>query len=371
MDQDFEHLSPVRKVPTQKGQGAQVNPHNRFFKHEKVTDGEYLDYLVGEGEELAARTKYIEVFPKTIINKVPSPDVGMPWSMNSYQGCEHGCTYCYARNTHEYWGYSAGTDFERVILVKKNAPELLAKKLKSKSWKAETVVMSGNTDCYQPIERKLEITRKCLETFWRYRHPVGIITKNALIQRDLDVIEKLQSERLIMVVVSLTTMDDELRRKMEPRTASVKRRLDTMQKLSEIGVPVMVMAAPMVPGLNSHEMFDILKAAKDHGAVGAGYTMVRLNGQIGEIFTDWIKRTYPDRADKVLNHISAAHGGQLNDSRYGTRMSGEGHMAQQIADSFKLARNMIFREKVDMKLNTDLHAQFKHGQLDLFDKPGA
>lgn len=366
MEHDHSHTSPARKVPTQKGQGAQVNPHNRFFQQEKITDGEYLDYLVGEGEDLNTRTRYIEVFPKTIVNKVPSPDVGMKWSLNSYQGCEHGCTYCYARNTHEYWGYSAGTDFERVILVKKNAPDLLAQKLRSKAWKADTIVMSGNTDCYQPVERKLEITRAMLDTFWRYRHPVGIITKNALIQRDLDIIEKLQSERLIMVVVSLTTLDDELRRLMEPRTASVKRRLDTISALSSIGVPVMVMVAPMIPGLNSHEVFDLLKAAKDAGAVDAGYTMVRLNGQIGDIFTDWIKRTYPDRASKVLNHISGAHGGSLNDSRYGTRMRGEGNMAKQIADTFKLAKRMLFRDPVDMQLNTQLHAQYKHGQLNLF-----
>lgn len=350
----------------QKGQGAQVNPHNRFLEQRKERIGEYLDYLAAEGEEESNDTKFIEVFPKTIVNKVASPDVGMEWSMNPYQGCEHGCAYCYARNTHEYWGYSAGIDFERTILVKKNAPALLEEKLKSKNWKAATIVMSGNTDCYQPVERRLQITRQCLEVFWKYRHPVGIITKNALIQRDLDIIEKLASENLIMVVVSVTTMDEELRRVMEPRTASIARRLQTIEKLTAVRVPVMAMIAPIIPGLNSHEVFELVKAVKEAGAIDAGYTIVRLNGQIGDVFSDWVQKTYPDRADKVLNHIRSAHDGQLNDNEFGRRMKGEGKMAEQIRDTFKLAKRKAFGETKKINLDTTLHAQYKPGQITLF-----
>ncbi|MEZ4722925.1 MAG: PA0069 family radical SAM protein [Flavobacteriales bacterium] len=350
----------------QKGQGAQINPDNRFFEQRKERIGEYLDYLEAEGEQESNDTKFVEVFPKTIVNKVPSPDVGMDWSMNPYQGCEHGCSYCYARNTHEYWGYSAGIDFERTILVKKNSPQLLEEKLLSKNWKAATIVMSGNTDCYQPAERRFQITRQCLEVFWKYRHPVGIITKNALIQRDLDIIEKLASENLIMVVVSVTTLDEDLRRVMEPRTASAARRLQTIEKLTKAGVPVMAMIAPIIPGLNSHEVFDLMNAVKEAGAVDAGYTMVRLNGQIGDIFSDWVQRTHPDRAEKILNHIKSAHHGQLNDNEFGRRMKGEGKMAEQIRDSFKLAKRKAFGETKRITLNTNLHDQYKSGQFTLF-----
>lgn len=349
-----------------KGQGAQTNPHNKFIQHEKIVDREYLDYLVGEGETLAEKTNYIEVFPKTVINKVDSPDVGMGLSLNPYQGCEHGCTYCYARNTHEYWGYSAGVDFERVILVKKNAPGILAETLQKKSWKASPVVLSGNTDCYQPAERRYEITRQLLEVFWRYRHPVGIISKNALVQRDLDVLEKLNADQLVHVTISVTTLDEEIRSKMEPRTATVRKRLETIKNLSSAGIPVTVMMAPIIPGLTSHEIFDVLEAVKNAGALNAHYTMVRLNGQIGEIFRNWILQVFPDKASKVLNHISGAHGGTLNDSRYGTRMKGEGRMAEQIADTFKLARKRIFGTPAESPLNTSLHASFKSDQMTLF-----
>lgn len=349
-----------------KGQGAQTNPHNRFLEHEKRVDPDYLDYLVAEGEKEEHKTNFIEVFPKTIVNKVESPDVHMGWSLNPYQGCEHGCTYCYARNSHEYWGYSAGVDFERVILVKKNAPELLAQTLSKKSWKAAPVTMSGNTDCYQPVERKLEITRQLLEVFWRFRHPVGIISKNALIQRDLDILEKLNSERLVHVLLSVTTLDESVRGKMEPRTASIKKRLETVRQLSGAGIPVTAMMAPIIPGLNSHEIFDVLAAVKEAGATDAHYTMVRLNGQIADIFTDWVQKTFPERAGKVLNHIAGAHGGSLRDSRFGVRMRGEGHMAQQIADTFRLARKKIFGDPVSLPLNTELHHRFKSDQMTLF-----
>ncbi len=350
----------------QKGQGAQVNPHNRFLKHERLEEDAYLNYLAAEGEEKAERTSYTEVFPKTIVNRVTSPDVGMDWSLNPYQGCEHGCTYCYARNTHEFWGFSSGIDFERKVLIKKNAPELLAQTLEKKSWIAAPIVLSGNTDCYQPAERKFQITRQLLQTFWRFRHPVGVITKNAMIQRDLDIVKQLHSENLIQVVLSITTLDEDLRRKMEPRTASTHQRLKTVEALAKIGVPVSVMMAPIVPGLNSHEIFQVLRAAKNAGARTANYTAVRLNGQIGEIFTDWLQHTFPDRAEKVLNHISGMHGGSLRDSQFGRRMRGEGQMARQISDTFRLARKKFFGEPQPIALNCVLHNNYKDDQLSLF-----
>jgi DNA repair photolyase len=250
-----------------KGRGAQKNVHNRFFAESLETLDDFLNYCAAEGDDPDNnRTQFLEVFPKTIVNKVDSPDVGMGFSMNAYQGCEHGCIYCYARNSHEYWGYSAGLDFERKILVKKNAPALLEEKLKSKSWKAHTIVMSGNTDCYQPAERQFGITRQCLELFLKYRHPVGIITKNALITRDLDILSELAKDNLISVSLSITSLSEKTRMLVEPRTATIKKRLETVRELTENGIPVNVMLAPIIPGINSHEVLPLAKAAADAGA---------------------------------------------------------------------------------------------------------
>ncbi|WP_248724680.1 PA0069 family radical SAM protein [Seonamhaeicola sp. ML3] len=350
-----------------KGRGAQLNVPNRFFELSHDTRDDFLEFCHKEGEKADTnKTRYLEVFPKSIINKVKSPDVGMMYSMNAYQGCEHGCIYCYARNTHEYWGYSAGLDFERRILVKKEAPKLLEDTLKKSSWKAQTIVMSGNTDCYQPAEQTYKITRQCLEVFLKYRHPVGIITKNALILRDLDIVKALAKEGLIGVNISITSLSEKTRRILEPRTASIKRRLETVKTLTENGVPVNVMIAPIIPAINSHEILPLAKAAADYGALSIGHTVVRLNGAIGEIFTDWIKKTMPDRADKVLHQIENCHGGSLNDSRYGTRMRGEGKIAEQINTLVRLAKLKYFKNKTMPKLNTHLHEQYKHGQLKLF-----
>ena len=227
--------------------------------HESRDD--FLEFCRVEGEEAhRSRTNYIPIFPKTIVNKVTSPDVGMKYSLNPYQGCEHGCIYCYARNTHEYWGYGAGLDFEQIILVKKEAPNLLEEKLKSKNWQAETIVLSGNTDCYQPAEKKFGITRECLKVFLNYRHPVGIITKNALVLRDLDILKELAKDHLIAVNVSITSLSEDTRRILEPRTASIKKRLETIRLLADNGIPVNAMLAPIIPGINSHEIMDMAKA---------------------------------------------------------------------------------------------------------------
>ena len=352
---------------TIKGRGAQLNVYNRFFQLSHEMRDDFLEFCQKEGEQPDKnKTLYLPVFPKTIVNKVKSPDVGMAYSMNAYQGCEHGCIYCYARNTHEYWGYSAGLDFERRILVKKDAPQLLENLLKKTSWKAYPIVMSGNTDCYQPAEKQFKITRQCLEVFLKYRHPVSIITKNALILRDLDILKALAKDNLISVNVSVTSLAEKTRQVLEPRTAAIKRRLETVKVLSDNGIPVNVMLAPMIPSINSHEILPLAKAASENGALSIAHTIVRLNGAIGEIFTDWIKKTMPDRADKVLHQIENCHGGTLNDSRYGTRMRGEGKIAEQINNLVRLARLKYFKDKAIPKLNCNLHEQFKHGQLKLF-----
>lgn len=341
----------------QKGRGAQINPSNPYHQlnYDRLTD-----------EEREAPTRYIEVYPATILNRIKSPDIGAEWGLNPYQGCEHGCVYCYARNTHPYWGYSAGLDFEQKILVKSRAPELLAGRLRSPRWKAAPIMVAGNTDIYQPAERKFGITRKILEVCWKYRHPIGLITKNSLILRDLDLISDLAAHGLVHVSISLTTMDESLRRLLEPRTASVEQRLKTIGALSEAGVPVNGMLAPIIPGLTDHEIMAMAQAVADRGGRSIGYTVVRLNGDVAAIFEDWARKTYPDRADRMLNRIRDCHGGQLNDSRFGTRQRGEGPVAQMIRQQIQLARQRFFRDREWPPYNLDLHEQYKDGQLRLF-----
>ncbi len=350
-----------------KGRGAQQNVHNRFLQHMYEIREDFLEFCRIEGEAPeASRTEYLPVFPKTVVNKVTSPDVGMEYSMNPYQGCEHGCVYCYARNAHEFWGYSAGLDFERKILVKKEAPRLLESHLRKKTWKAATIVLSGNTDCYQPAEQKFEITRQCLEVFYKYRHPVGIITKNALVLRDLDILKKLNEQQLVGVNVSITSLSEKTRRILEPRTTTIKKRLQTVRILSENGIPVNAMLAPMIPGINSHELLKLAQTAADFGAVSFGFTIVRLNGAIGQLFTDWIKKAMPEKAEKVLHLIQDCHGGSINDSRFGIRSSGEGKVAEHIHEMARLARQNYFANRTFPKLRTDLHKPFKTGQMQLF-----
>tara|TARA_R110002020_G_scaffold122487_6_gene277924 strand:- start:47879 stop:48973 length:1095 start_codon:yes stop_codon:yes gene_type:complete len=357
-----------------KGRGAQANVPNRFLSNVHEHRDDFLEFCRLEGEEFESnRTRYVPVFPKTIVNKVDSPDVGMQYSMNPYQGCEHGCIYCYARNSHEYWGFGAGLDFERVILIKQDAPRLLEEILKRKKWVAKTIVLSGNTDCYQPAEQKFKITRACLELFLKYRHPVGIITKNSLILRDLDILVQLAAQHLIGVNISITSLSEETRRILEPRTATIKKRLETIRILSANNVPVNAMLAPIIPGINSHEILQLAKAVATNGALSFGHTVVRLNGAIGQIFTEWIHKALPDRAEKVLHQIAECHGGSLNDSRFGTRQRGEGVIAQQINDMVRLARRTYFKDRVFPPLNHSLYEAVKagmcgdgHGQMSLF-----
>jgi DNA repair photolyase len=325
-----------------KGRGSQIKTGNKFLKAQYVTD-----HIEGLDEPLLSSptTQIFYEHPKKVVNKVTSPDLGMMYSLNPYQGCEHGCIYCYARNTHEYYGFSAGLDFESKIMVKKNAPQLLEKFILHPDWHPVPISLSGNTDCYQPQERKQEITRNVLKILAQYRHPVGIITKNSLILRDLDLLTDLAKDNLVHVYISITTLDEDLRRTMEPRTASARKRLSTVESLSKAGIPVGIMNAPIIPGLNHHEIPTILKAAADHGALNAGMTIVRLNGSIGQLFEDWLRKNFPDRFDKVWNQICSMHGGTVNDSQFGRRMSGEGTFAEIIHQLFRTSKRKCFAGK--------------------------
>lgn len=350
-----------------KGRGAQLNTHNRFLQHEHIIRDDFLNYCSLENENVDNnKTSYLEIFPKTIINKVTSPDIGLMYSMNPYQGCEHGCIYCYARNTHEYWGYSAGLDFERKILYKANAAELLEQKLKSKNWKPHGIMFSGNTDCYQPIEKKLKITRAMLKVLLKLKHPASMITKNALILRDLDILKDMANMNLIHVNISITSLSEETRRSLEPRTATIKKRLETVRILSENGIPVNVMMAPIIPAINNHEILPLAKKVASLGTKSIAFTVVRLNGAIGSIFKDWVRKAYPDRADKILHQIEDCHNGSLNDSRYGKRMRGEGKFTEQIATQFKLARKLYFKDVVYPKLDYTLFDKHQTNQIQLF-----
>ena len=352
----------MHELPTYiKGRGAQINPPSPY--ESLIYDS---DPTVNLDADEKLRTEFIPVYPKTMLNKVTSPDIPMDWSLNPYQGCEHGCVYCYARNTHPYWGYSAGTDFEQKILVKKDAAKLVEQKIKHPNWKATPLMLSGNTDCYQPIEKEMEITRSILEVLWKYKHPVGIITKNSLVLRDMDILSEMAKLNLARVAISVTTLEEDLRRKLEPRTASVQSRLHTIEKLSKNGIPVNVMFAPIIPGLNDQEVFKVAEWTSKLGAKGIGYTMVRLNGDVATIFEDWIRKVFPDRADKVMNRIKECHGGQFSDSRFGKRMRGEGNYAEIINKQFKLAKSKYFTEEKMPPYNLDLHEKVKNPQLSLF-----
>ena len=346
-----------------KGRGAQFNTDNPFASH-RSTKHPDLNFSPPADE---VKTEYLETHAKTIINKVDSPDIGLEFSMNPYQGCEHGCVYCYARNTHPYWGYSAGVDFESKILIKRDAPQLLAKKLASPKWIATPIMLSGNTDCYQPIEAKLKLTRQILEVLERYQHPVGMITKSALILRDIDIIARMAEKNLARVAISINTLDESLRRQLEPRTAIIQRRLQVIEEMSKAGVHVHAMLAPIIPGLNDHEIMDLMQAVSAAGAKNAGYIIVRLNGDVGPIFLDWVKKKYKDRAQRIINRILESHGGQLNDSRFGTRMKGEGKYAEMIGAHFNLAKRRFMPEPAEFEYNLTLYEKARNPQTSLFD----
>jgi DNA repair photolyase len=316
--------------PTSAGRGASANPSNRFERLSCEPDPD-----CAEDEAPLPRTQFFKDGTKSIITHNDSPDIGFSSSINAYRGCEHGCIYCYARPSHEFLGFSAGLDFESRIMVKEHAPELLRKELMAPKWKPQVIAMSGVTDCYQPAERKFRLTRGCLEVLLEFRNPVGIVTKNHLITRDLDLLAELAKFNAVAVAISITTLDDKLRKTMEPRTSPPKRRLEAIRALHEAGVSVGVLTAPMIPGLNDHEMPAILAAAAEAGAQFAGYTPIRLPFGVAPLFEQWLAEHYPGSKEKILNRIRDLRGGKLNDPNFGSRMEGTGIWAKQFAAMFE------------------------------------
>jgi DNA repair photolyase len=343
-----------------KGRGAGLNPTNRFEtiaveRDPEVPGPDRLD------------TQLLRDTSRSLITRNDSPDVGFEVSINPYRGCEHGCVYCYARPFHEYLGFSAGLDFESRILVKEDAPELLRKELSSPKWQPQTLVMSGVTDPYQPAERKLEITRRCLEVLAEFRNPVGIITKNELVRRDIDHLSVLAEHGAVAVNLSITTLDGELARRMEPRASHPRERLKAIERLAAAGIPVGVMVAPVVPAITDHEMPKILEAASQAGATSAGYVVLRLPGAVAGLFEEWLERHFPDRKDKVLNRVRDLRGGRLYDLRFGRRMSGEGLFADQIRTTFETFTRRYGLDKPRPELSTAAFRRPGEGvQLGLF-----
>lgn len=315
-----------------------MNPESRFSELRFEADADELDYAAKYEEAIAPRTRFLRDASRSVISSNTSPDIPFDRSLNPYRGCEHGCSYCYARPTHEYLGLSAGLDFEQLILVKENAAELLESELRRKSWKPQLLMLSGVTDPYQPVERHLGISRACLQVLLRYRNPVGIITKNHLVTRDIDVLQQMAELGLVTVTLSITSLDENLRRKLEPRTSTATRRLQAVEKLAAAGIPVHVNVAPLIPALNDIEIPEILKAAAQAGASSASYTILRLPGAVEEVFGAWLSEHFPERAGKVLNRVREMRQGKLSNTDFTTRMHGSGHYSDQIRDLFRLWR---------------------------------
>ena len=357
------HPLPVL-IPT--GRGTPINPSNRFQPLDVALDLDQLeqDQAAADGRP-NVKTTYLVDNTRSIIAYNDSPDVSFDAGINPYRGCEHGCVYCFARPSHEYLDFSLGIDFETKILVKLDAPQLLRKELSAKSWKPQTLGFSGITDAYQPIERKLQITRKCLQVLAEFRNPVAMITKSHLIARDSDLLGELASRKAAMACVSVTTLDNGLARIMEPRASAPRDRLAAIKALADANVPVGVLVAPVIPAINDHEIAQIIQAAADHGARFAGYVPLRLPWGLKELFTDWIARHFPDRREKVLNRLMEMRGGKLYESDYFKRMEGQGPFADYISNLFDLAcrRAGLNQERVTL----DPSHFRRHGAESLFD----
>jgi DNA repair photolyase len=351
-----------KRPPPQRGRGAPINPPNRFEPLWYSRDPEWNDL-----EDPALETQFFRDTSRSIITYNDSPDVGFDASINPYRGCEHGCIYCYARPTHEYLGFSAGLDFESKILVKEDAPELLRRELSSPRWKPQVLAISGVTDSYQPIERRLQLTRRCLQVLAEFRNPVVIITKNHLVTRDVDVLGELARYEAVRVFLSITTLDGSLSRVMEPRASHPTRRLAAIEALSQAGVQTGVLVAPVIPGLTDHELPSILAAAVQAGAKVAGYVTLRLPHGVGPLFEQWLGQHFPDRKDKVLHRIRAIRGGKLNDPRFNSRMRGEGIFAEQIRSLFALACRKAGIDGRGSALSTAAFRMPSNSQLPLFE----
>jgi DNA repair photolyase len=345
------------------GRGAAFNPGNRF---ERLHVDELSDVREPDPDEPERKvpTMFFHDTTRSIFAKNDSPDVPFTFSVNPYRGCEHGCIYCYARPTHEFLGFSAGLDFESKIMVKKDAPQLLEEALRNPRYEPQVIALSGNTDCYQPVERKFKLTRACLEIFLKYRNPVGIVTKSAMITRDIDILKELAKYDCISISISITSLNPDVLTRMEPRAATAERRLAALNELAKAGIPVGVNAAPIVPGLTDEELPEIVRRAAENGAKFVEYIMVRLPYSVKDLFVEWVNREFPLRASKILNRIKEVRGGNLSDPRFHSRMSGEGELADTIYNLFQAACKKYRMNEEDFHLSTK-HFQ-RSGQLGLF-----
>jgi len=351
MKKPGEHLYPDDEVaqPQHNGRGALSNASSRYDDEKKIRTTDGWDI---EDELPPLRTTLTKDATRTILARNTSPDVPFDRSINPYRGCEHGCIYCFARPTHAYLGLSPGLDFETKILFKPDAAKLLTAELASPKYRPDVVAMGTNTDPYQPVERELKITRSIIRVLSDFNNPVGIVTKNHLVTRDIDILGDMARRNLAEVFLSVTTLDKDLARDMEPRASAPYRRLDAIRKLADAGVPVGVMTAPMIPGLNDHEMEAILEKAAEAGATRAGFTVLRLPLEIKDLFDEWLRANRPDRAERVLSLIRQMRGGALYQAEFGTRMKGEGPIAQLLGARFQAAVKRLGLNKIRYRLDT-------------------
>lgn len=354
----------MREEP--RARGAAINPSGRFEQLRVEPDPD-----APPEERLDPRTQFFRDAAVTLLTHNDSPDVGFETSINLYRGCEHGCSYCFARPFHEYLGYSAGLDFETKIFVKTEAPALLRAELESPKWKPQIIVMSGVTDCYQPAERHFKLTRACLQILAEYRNPVSIITKSALVTRDIAILQELARHRAVQVNFSVTTLDRELSFAMEPRASAPAHRLRAMAELHRAGIPVGVMAAPMIPGLTDHELPAILEAAAEAGAKTAGYVMLRLPHGVKDVFTDWLDRHQPGKKERILDRVRQMRGGKLYDSAWGQRGVGTGEFAENFRKLFAMSSRRLGLSRSEWALSTaDFQRPGEAKQLGLFGLAG-
>lgn len=346
---------PASVVVPAPGRGTALNPANRFERLTVEADPDYAEFDEHgvPVERPHPRTQFYEDATETILNHYDSPDLGAGWSLNPYRGCEHGCAYCFARPFHEYLGWSSGLDFETNILVKTRAPALLRTELSSRKWQPASIGMSGVTDCYQPAERRFRLTRGCLEVMTEFRQPVGIITKNFLVTRDLDLLAELARHHCAAVYVSVTSLDAELAGRLEPRAARPEHRLRAIRMLADAGVPVGVMVAPVIPGLTDHEMPAILDAVAAAGAKRANYVVLRLPYAVKDVFLAWLDAHAPSKKDRVIARLRELRGGKLYDATFGERMRGEGIFAEQIKQLFAVSARRAGLNREEIALSTD------------------
>jgi DNA repair photolyase len=353
------------EVDRRRGRGASANPSGRYepAQREGFDDGWEIE------EELPSLpTEVIVEKPRTIITKNDSPDILFEKSINPYRGCEHGCAYCFARPTHAFQGLSSGLDFETKIFAKPNAAELLEKELRASNYQPTTIALGSNTDPYQPVERRFRITRSVLEVLNRMNHPIGIVTKSALVTRDIDILSQMAERQLAKVAISVTTLDPKLARRMEPRAAAPAKRLETIRKLTDAGIPVSVLVAPIIPAINDHEIEAILKACAESGAQEAGYVLLRLPHDLKDLMRDWLAEHYPDKLKHVFTLLQEARGGKDYDSEWSTRQSGVGPYAWMLGRRFETTAERLGLNRRNLKLRKDLFTvpPKETGQLSLF-----